>query len=52
VVYYGFVDYKKSTVHASDDAAAVNWFSLKNLPALAFDHDLIIGKLLEKIQLS
>lgn len=35
-----------STVKGSDDAAAAQWFSINDLPPLAFDHLEIVGKAL------
>jgi len=49
VVYYGFVKAENSTVKGGDDARDAKWFSLKNLPLLAFDHNTIIMKALKKI---
>ena len=34
------------TVKGSDDAAAAQWFSINDLPPLAFDHREIVGKAL------
>ncbi len=45
VVYYAFVNQNNTNAVASDDAAETNWFSLKNLPQLAFDHQKIINEL-------
>ena len=42
VIYYGFIDILKNNAVAGDDAAALKWFDIKNLPSLAFDHDKII----------
>lgn len=42
VAFLGRVDPGKSKARAEDDAAEVAWFGLDDLPALAFDHDLIL----------
>ena len=34
-------------IQGNDDAAEAHWFSIENLPELAFDHDLIIVKAIE-----
>ena len=49
VVYYGFVKTENSTVKGGDDAHDAKWFSLKSLPLLAFDHNIIIEEALKKI---
>lgn len=41
VAYLAFVD-KPLPVKGQDDAAKAQWFSVKNLPKLAFDHDEIM----------
>ncbi len=41
IVYFVIVD-KKPNVKAQDDAAEAKWFSLNDLPNLAFDHNKII----------
>lgn len=43
VVYYGFID-ENITIEAGDDASDVAWFSIHNLPPLAFDHELILAE--------
>ena len=47
VVYYGFVDKENNNVEAGDDARDAKWFSLDDLPNLAFDHQEILEKLLD-----
>lgn len=42
VVYYAFLN-KPVEINAGDDAKHVKWFSLKKLPALAFDHSMILN---------
>lgn len=41
---------KKTEVKGGDDAKSAKWISLNDLPPLAFDHDLIIRKALDKIR--
>src|SRR5690606_10407082 len=47
VAYYGEVD-ALAEAKAQDDAKYVQWFSLNELPALAFDHNDIIREAIEK----
>ena len=49
VVHYGFTNSENATVKGGDDACDAKWVSLKILPLLAFDHNAIIEKALEKI---
>lgn len=46
IVYWGMAP---SEAHAKggDDAAQARWFALDSLPALAFDHDVIIASALQ-----
>ncbi len=37
---------KVAEVIAQDDAVAVKWFSIKELPSLAFDHNEILEEVL------
>jgi 8-oxo-dGTP diphosphatase len=48
VAYFGFVN-QTVTAIADDDAKAAAWFSVKDLPNLAFDHLEIINFALTKI---
>ncbi len=41
VVYLAYID-EPLEVSGMDDAAQAKWFALNDLPALAFDHELII----------
>jgi 8-oxo-dGTP diphosphatase len=50
VVYYGFLHGSKEAVKARDDAADAKWFPVNNLPELAFDHSVILKKLLEEVE--
>lgn len=50
VVFIGFVEWDKRFVKAGDDAANAEWFSLKNIPALAFDHDMLLTNAREFIK--
>lgn len=42
VAFYAFADMRQGLVRAGDDAAEVEWFALKGLPSLAFDHEEIL----------
>lgn len=48
IAYYGKI--QLSNVKGSDDADDAQWFSLDEIPNLAFDHDLVLRKALEKIK--
>lgn len=41
---------EKSDVQGGDDAAKAQWFALDDLPRLAFDHDLMLKKALQKLK--
>ena len=47
VAYYGEID-SLAVATAKDDAISVKWFSIDELPALAFDHSEIIRDALER----
>lgn len=42
VAYYALVKMDELDPVAADDAAGVEWFSVKDIPPLAFDHDLVM----------
>ncbi len=48
VAFYALA--KKTEVEGGDDAAHAKWFGLNEIPKLAFDHDLIVKKALQKIK--
>lgn len=50
VVYTAFTDDTAEAVGA-DDAEEAKWFSVKNLPEMAFDHAEIVNLALQKITL-
>ena len=50
VAFLGFVNEDANAI-AADDAKEVAWFSIDNLPKLAFDHDEIINFTLSKIKI-
>lgn len=48
-IVFGTVIHETLPALAGDDAADAQWFSLKNLPLLAFDHDEIISTVLSDL---
>lgn len=48
VVFYTLV--QPSAVMGGDDANQAKWFPLRNVPQLAFDHDLILRKAIQKLK--
>jgi 8-oxo-dGTP diphosphatase len=50
VVYYGFINGSKESIKAGDDAKDAKWFPVNKLPELAFDHSIILKKILEEVQ--
>lgn len=49
IAFWGEVA-SEEKVEGKDDAADARWFSTKELPALAFDHDAIVQAALEKFR--
>jgi len=47
VAYTGIAEAGWENVRAADDAAAVKWHDIDNLPALAFDHDKVAHSAIE-----
>ncbi len=50
VVYFGVVERDWEQVRAADDAARVQWFDIRALPEMAFDHDEIARCAIERLQ--
>ena len=50
VAYYGFINDSNKPVKAGDDAKDAKWFSVNNLPELAFDHSIIFKKIFEVLK--
>ena len=48
VVFYGFTDSDNCKIKGDDDARDAKWFSINNIPELAFDHNEIIEMALNK----
>lgn len=48
IAFYALV--KKSAVKGGDDAAEAHWFPIDNIPALAFDHDMILRSALKTLK--
>src|SRR5579875_1028620 len=50
VVYFALLDAARVQVKAGDDAREVRWFSVYNLPPLAFDHEKILQYALNRLR--
>jgi 8-oxo-dGTP diphosphatase len=50
VVYFALLDSERLQVAAASDAADVDWFSVYDLPPLAFDHDKILQYTLDRLR--
>ena len=48
IAHYALV--RLSEVKGNDDADAAQWFTLDEIPSLAFDHDLILRKAMNKLK--
>jgi 8-oxo-dGTP diphosphatase len=49
VMFFAIVDMNHIECKAGDDAAEISWFSVSDLPQLAFDHEMVIRKSLVKL---
>lgn len=50
VSYFALVNLVEESIQAGTDARSVQWFSLKEMPALAFDHKTIITTAIERLR--
>ncbi|OUL62168.1 NUDIX domain-containing protein [Flavobacterium sp. AJR] len=50
VAYFALVDPSKLKVKADSDADNAQWFQVDAIPALAFDHNLILKKAIERLK--
>lgn len=50
VVYFALLDSERLQVRAADDAVEVGWFSVYDLPPLAFDHAKILEYTLNRLR--
>ncbi|MEM0939216.1 MAG: NUDIX domain-containing protein [Bacteroidota bacterium] len=50
IAYFGFVKPSKFNIQADTDANDVKWFNIKEIPALAFDHNNILGVALNRVR--
>ncbi|HEX4204533.1 MAG TPA: NUDIX domain-containing protein [Ktedonobacteraceae bacterium] len=50
VVYFALLDSERLQVRAAEDASDVEWFSVYDLPSLAFDHDEILLYALHRLR--
>lgn len=50
VAYFALVDPSKLTIKADSDAEHAQWFKIKEVPSLAFDHNSILKKAIERLK--
>lgn len=50
VAYYALVALAGHTLHAATDARDAQWFSLRTIPTVAFDHAHILGVAIERLR--
>ena len=50
VVYFALLDSERLQVRAASDATDVGWFSVYDLPPLAFDHQMIVEDALNRLR--
>lgn len=50
VAYFALIDASKTIVKADTDADKVQWYAVDQIPALAFDHNLIVKTALERLR--
>lgn len=50
VAYYALVNLREHAIEAATDAREAAWFSLNQLPTLAFDHDQIVAMAIDRLK--
>ena len=50
IAYYALVNLKEHSIEAATDASEAAWFAITQLPALAFDHDKIVARAIERLK--
>jgi 8-oxo-dGTP diphosphatase len=50
VAYFALVDSSKLKIKADSDAENVQWFKINEIPTLAFDHNIILAKAIERLK--
>ena len=50
VAYFALVDPSKLKVKPDSDAENAQWYKINEIPALAFDHAIILGKAMERLK--
>lgn len=50
VAYFALVDSSKFLIKADTDAEKVQWFEISQIPSLAFDHNLILAKAVDRLK--
>ncbi|MHC0439347.1 NUDIX hydrolase [Flavobacterium sp. 3-210] len=50
VAYYALIDASNLEIKADTDAERVQWFKIDEIPSLAFDHNLILKKGIERLK--
>ena len=50
VAYFALINLKNYKVKAGDDASKADWFSIKEIPSLAFDHEKIFRTALYRLK--
>lgn len=50
IAYFALVDSSKLKAKADSDAENVQWFKIDEIPALAFDHAIILNKAIERLK--
>ncbi|WP_330442173.1 NUDIX hydrolase [Flavobacterium sp. C4GT6] len=50
VAYFALIDSSKTNIKADTDADKVQWFPIKEVPQLVFDHNLILQTAIERLK--